>query len=275
MQAPLVYANDPKFEYHPGRWNTAAAMGGAAPGLPADPMARAKAIAAMSRGTLLAWDVVHGKPLWKVEHGFPWNGGTLATAGNLVFQGTYTGLFAAYRATDGKRLWSIETHRGIGAGPMTFTAGGHQYVAVLAGYGGSMGMATDTAFMREKMPHGVILAFKIGGKATLPPHRPIPLDKPQPSNGRFTPEQVATGAKFYGIYCTICHGGPVNPDLRRSALLQSKEAFQQVVIGGSLSQNGMASFAAYMKPEEVEGIRAYLNGQAKALLAADEKKSGK
>jgi quinohemoprotein ethanol dehydrogenase len=27
-----------------------------------------------------------GKPLWKVEHGFPWNGGTLATAGNLVFQ---------------------------------------------------------------------------------------------------------------------------------------------------------------------------------------------
>jgi quinohemoprotein ethanol dehydrogenase len=91
MQAPLVYANDPKFEFHPGRWNTAAAMGGAAPGLPADPVARAKAVAAMSRGTLLAWDVVKGKPLWKVEHGFPWNGGTLATAGNLVFQAIIPG----------------------------------------------------------------------------------------------------------------------------------------------------------------------------------------
>ncbi len=58
-----------------------------------------------------------------------------------------------------------------------------------------MGMATDTAFMREKMPNGVILAFKIGGKATLPPHQPIPLDRPQPSNERFTPAQVATGAR--------------------------------------------------------------------------------
>jgi len=28
----------------------------------------------------------------------------------------------------------------------------------------------------------------------------------------------------------------------------------------------MASFAAYLKPDEAEGIRAYLNGQAKALL---------
>jgi mono/diheme cytochrome c family protein len=120
----------------------------------------------------------------------------------------------------------------------------------------------------------VILAFKIGGKATLPPHRPIPLDKPQPSNERFTPEQVATGAKVYGTYCTICHGGPVNPDLRRSALLQSRDAFQQVVIGGSLSQNGMANFAAYMKPEDAEGIRAFLNGQAKALLQQEATKAG-
>ena len=57
--------------------------------------------------------------------------------------------------------------------------------------------------------------------------------------------------------------------MRRSALLQSREAFRNVVIGGALSQNGMASFAAYLKPEEAEGIRAYLNGQAKALLDSE------
>jgi len=120
-----------------------------------------------------------------------------------------------------------------------------------------------------------ILGWQIGGKAAALPHEIIPLDTPQPSSEVFTPAQIATGAKFYGAYCTICHGGPVNPDLRRSALLQSKDAFRQVVIGGSLSQNGMASFAAYMKPADAEGIRAYLNGQAQALLAEERKKTAR
>jgi hypothetical protein len=31
----------------------------------------------------------------------------------------------------------------------------------------------------------------------------------------------------------------------------------------------MASFAAYLKPEEAEGIRAYINQEAKALLQAE------
>ncbi len=71
------------------------------------------------------------------------------------------------------------------------------------------------------------------------------------------------------MYCTICHGGPVNPDLRRSRLLKEKDAWRTVVIDGALSPNGMASFAAYLKPEEAEGIRAYLNQEAKALLQAE------
>ena len=71
------------------------------------------------------------------------------------------------------------------------------------------------------------------------------------------------------MYCTICHGGPVNPDLRRSRLLTDKDAWQKVVMDGVLAPRGMASFAAYLKPEEAEGIRAYVNQQAKALLAAE------
>ena len=112
----------------------------------------------------------------------------------------------------------------------------------------------------------MIFAFKIGGKATPPAYTPIPLDKPTPSNESFTPAQIATGQKYFFQYCQICHGGPVNPDLRRSALLQDKEAFKAVVIDGALAPNGMASFAAYMKPEEAEGVRAYLNQRAKELL---------
>ena len=64
------------------------------------------------KGRLLAWDPVARKPRWTVEYGNYWNGGTLATAGNLVFQGTAAGDFIAYRATDGAKLWSSwATHR--------------------------------------------------------------------------------------------------------------------------------------------------------------------
>jgi mono/diheme cytochrome c family protein len=139
----------------------------------------------------------------------------------------------------------------------------------MAGYGGSMGMASASDFEKRKMPNGLIVAFKLGGKAQLPPYTPVPLNKPTPSSEHFSAAQIATGNKFFYMYCTICHGGPVNPDLRRSAMLSSKDAWQKVVLDGALSQNGMASFAAYLKPEEAEGIRAYLNQEARALLKAE------
>ena len=56
-------------------------------------------------GRLIAWDPVKQKEAWGQEHVSPWNGGTLTTAGNLVFQGTADGRFVAYNATTGEKLW--------------------------------------------------------------------------------------------------------------------------------------------------------------------------
>ena len=56
-------------------------------------------------GRLIAWDPVKQKEVWRQEHVSPWNGGTLTTAGNLVFQGTADGRFVAYNATKGEKLW--------------------------------------------------------------------------------------------------------------------------------------------------------------------------
>jgi len=269
MEHPLVYGDADPFEVHEGRWNTGVSFLAPPPmpGLPETPEGRRLALNAMVKGKLVAWDPVAQKPRWEIQRDWPWNGGTLATAGNLVFEGTARGQFEVYSADNGKKLWSFDTYRGTLAGPATYRVNGEQYVVVMAGYGGSMGMATDTPFMREKMPQGMILSFKLGGTAKLPPHEPIPLDPPTPSDETFTPAQVATGAKYFVTYCTICHGGPVNPDLRRSPLLRDKETFRAVVMDGALAQNGMASFKAYMSAADAEGIRAYLNGEAKALLA--------
>jgi len=269
MQVAMVYGHDENFTVRQGRWNTGVAYGGDIKDFPSDPVERSKALAAMQKGTLIAWDVKKGKPLWSVEHGFPWNGGTLATAGNLVFQGTYDGRFVAYSADTGKELWSYQGHRGIMAGPMTYEVNGEQYVAVMAGYGGSMGMASPLPNHAHRTPNGQILVFKLNGAAKVAPYEPVALPPANPSTDRFTDAQREEGAKWYGTYCAICHRGPVNPDPRRSQSLSDREVFQAIVIGGALEANGMVSFRDQLTPEQAESVRAYLSREAEKLKASE------
>ncbi|HEX4913665.1 MAG TPA: PQQ-dependent dehydrogenase, methanol/ethanol family, partial [Vicinamibacterales bacterium] len=86
------------------------------------------------KGRLLAWDPVARKPRWTAKYGNYWNGGTLATAGNLVFQGTAAGDFIAYNAATGEKLWSSWATTGIVAPPITYAIDGKQYVSVMAGW---------------------------------------------------------------------------------------------------------------------------------------------
>ena len=68
--------------------------------------------------------------------------GTLATAGGLVFFGESGGTFTALDSKTGNHAWHFETGQPWRASPMTYMAGGKQYV-VLAGEGGifSFGLA--------------------------------------------------------------------------------------------------------------------------------------
>ena len=84
-------------------------------------------------GELVAWDPVNQRKAWGLKETTPFNGGTLATGGGLVFAGNNSGLFRALDAKTGEVLWRMNLGSGIGAGPMTFTAGGKQYVAIVVG----------------------------------------------------------------------------------------------------------------------------------------------
>ena len=64
-------------------------------------------------GRLIAWDPVKQQQVWKQDYASPWNGGTLTTAGNLVFQGTADGRFVAYNAKTGDKLWESPTGTGV------------------------------------------------------------------------------------------------------------------------------------------------------------------
>jgi alcohol dehydrogenase (cytochrome c) len=84
-------------------------------------------------GELIAWDPVASKKVWGIKQDLPFNGGTLTTGGNLVFYGNLHGDFHAINAKDGKVLWKKNLGSGIGAGPITYSVNGKQYVAVVVG----------------------------------------------------------------------------------------------------------------------------------------------
>ncbi|MFB9265975.1 PQQ-dependent dehydrogenase, methanol/ethanol family [Bradyrhizobium erythrophlei] len=84
-------------------------------------------------GELVAWDPIANKKVWGIKEDLPFNGGTLTTAGNLVFAGNLHGDFRAIDAKNGKVLWSKNLGSGIGAGPVTYSVDGKQYVAIVVG----------------------------------------------------------------------------------------------------------------------------------------------
>jgi quinohemoprotein ethanol dehydrogenase len=226
------------------------------------------------RGTLLAWDPVAQKARWRAPLDKLWNGGVVSTAGNVVFQGAADGGFSAYDARTGARLWQQNVGMGIIASPMTYSVGGRQYVAVLAGYGGSAAVLSDIMNVGWKYtgPHR-LLAFALDQKAVLPPSAPMTLKVNVQDNPTevLDPGQIAMGKAMY-LACAACHGrnmvavgGPA-PDLRESPIPLSPEMFWSVVHDGALIERGMPRFDTFGKPE-IEALRQYIRDRARAALA--------
>ena len=82
---------------------------------------------------LVAWDPVQNKKIWGVKEKLPFIGGSLSTAGGLVFYGNYAGELKALDAKSGDILWRFSTGSGIAQGPITYKVDGQQYIAALSG----------------------------------------------------------------------------------------------------------------------------------------------
>ncbi|HWF08881.1 MAG TPA: PQQ-binding-like beta-propeller repeat protein [Bryobacteraceae bacterium] len=97
------------------------------------PTSTIPAIGPEGRGNILvAWDPIARKEKWRgLAAGFN-QGGTLATAGNLVFSSVNTKLYA-YNAETGQQVLELETGLSQMGPPMTFQIDGKQYVAVAGG----------------------------------------------------------------------------------------------------------------------------------------------
>lgn len=88
-----------------------------------------------SRKMLLAISPADGKKIWQYPQagrGNSW-GGTLSTAGGLLFFADDAESFEAVDAQTGQPLWHFNTGQSFSASPMTYAVDGVQYVAISAG----------------------------------------------------------------------------------------------------------------------------------------------
>ncbi len=262
----LVYipAQETPWIYRP----SAPVGGGVGQALPKD-----APVAPKWTGHLLAWDPVNQKEVWRVDDPGPANGGTLSTAGNLVFEGDVDGVFHAYDAATGKELWKTDLQSDPMAGPVSYTVDGEQYIAVSVGLGGGSGMISGSELLNSGPKQNIsrVVAFKIGGNVTLPPEPELNRTlNPPPLTA--SPQVVAKGAGLFGGNCASCHGmnaiAGILPDLRYTPLLDS-DAFYDVVMDGVLKENGMLPFPNLSK-DDVDAIRAYLISRAHQTMKGQQ-----
>jgi quinohemoprotein ethanol dehydrogenase len=228
-------------------------------------------------GSLQAWDPVAQKRVWSVPQQSPSNGGALSTAGMLVFQGQGDGRFIARAADTGKSLWSFDAQDGIVTAPITYLAGGRQYVALVTNFGGSAGVLGQMSSQMGwdyRSEHRRVLAFALGSNRRLPPAAPRQRS-PRADDPAFVVDaaKAEAGAGVYLRKCFVCHGlavvaGGTAPDLRRSSIPLSAAAFSAIVQKGGLVGRGMPRFQE-LTDADIEELRHYIRREVRATDTPD------
>jgi quinohemoprotein ethanol dehydrogenase len=217
-------------------------------------------------GRLIAWDPVQQKEVWRQEHASPWNGGTLTTAGNLVFQGSADGRFVAYNAKTGEKLWETPTASGIVAAPSTYLVDGKQYVSIAVGWGGFFGQITR--YTDIKGP-GTVYTFALGGSEKGP--EAAAREQGTLVQGvKYDAAQVQHGRLLYQSNCAACHGAPgalrggniKNLGYSAPEVIGNLDRF---VFNGPYGDRGMPDFTGVLTNEQLEQIKAFIQGNVDAL----------
>ena len=221
------------------------------------------------RGVLKAWDPIAGKVVWEQQTSQDFmllDGGTLSTAGGLVFAGREDGHFIVYDARSGKVLKDLDIGIAVQAAPMTYSVNGVQYVSVLCGHGGGANYIFSGTAGTQYVNEGKVLTFALDGAPVAP--KPAPKPKlppyPQPPPRTGTAQSLIAGRDLYLMHCARCHtlGVPaITPDLSRSNIVRSLDALKGVVLQGILQPRGMPRFSDVLNSTDVSNLQSYFIDQ--------------
>ncbi len=260
-----IYAHEPDWSFRdaPGVSNLAMSWGGNGP--PDQVLRDTLAPDPKPTGRLIAWDPISQAEKWRVNHeDVWWNGGVLTTAGDLVFQGGGSGIFAAYDASNGQKVWEVDLGTGIMASPVSYEVDGKQYISIVVGWGGPTGKGNQ--YTEEVYP-GTVYTFALDADAPYPDY---PKSEPKAlALFDFDADRAAIdqGAQLYIQHCAHCHGqvardtGGAIPDLGRinEAIYRS---FEDIVLKGVLTPVFMPNFSGVLTADEVQSIKSFVLYQA-------------
>jgi PQQ-dependent dehydrogenase (methanol/ethanol family) len=253
-----------------GYWNVGFdRMGNAPPKIPEADLA--VEIDKNFSGRLIAWDPLKREIRWAQENGRPNPGGTLSTAGGLVFNGQGTNV-QAFDAQTGKVMWSSQVQSGALAPPITYALDGEQYIAIAVGFGGGYAAEAGPVAHSWKVPNlSRVLVYKLGGTHQLPPLAQPDRVLPKPAAVTADATTIEQGQIVFQRHCSYCHGdglrtGGVTPDLRWSTE-NVHSMWQDIVIDGALASRGMVGFGEHVSPADAEAIRQYVLSEANRLYA--------
>ena len=219
-----------------------------------------------SVGVLKAWDPAHQKLVWERPLNTSWNGGVLSTAGGIVVQGDARGILTLYDAVFGRVLKTVDVGTSMMGAPMTYRAGGKQYIAVMAGYGGGPGLYSPFPEQTAAYKYGNtgrIVAFVLGGPQV--PKPPLfagpPIAEPPARTG--APAEIAHGEILYNRFCGRCHtfGRGILPDLRRLSSA-THAIFYDIVLKGLYAPMGMGRWDDVLSRKDAEDLHSFLVDQA-------------
>ena len=255
IETGMIYHESPRRDFEPGTWNIGVTFD--------TPDSKSNE---GYLGSLLAWDPVKQRSAWKIAHPNVYNGGTLATAGDLVFQGNGEAELVAYHAGTGQVLWKHFTGTAIIAPPVTYRIDGTQHVTVLAGWGGARGLGNPpSGKAQEYFQEGILYTFKLDGQGTPPSltrsSREIPDLR---AAGLVADAQEASrGRALYFEHCVFCHGpvdgqGGVIPDLATTPVAYHR-MWSQLVLDGILARSkGMPGFKGQLTENESRAIQQFV-----------------
>lgn len=217
-------------------------------------------------GRLIAWDPVNRKQAWSHEYVSPWNGGTLSTAGGLVFEGSADARLIAFNAKTGEKLWDTPTGTGVVAAPITYELDGKQYISVAAGWGGVYGLAEGAS---PTTATGTVYTYVLNGKAKMPEFAKFQVGSLL-TGVKYDPKDVEAGTGLYIANCVFCHGVPaVNkggnlPNLGYvdKAIIDNLDKF---IFNGPFTSMGMPDFTGKLTQDDVEKLKAFIQGTADAV----------
>jgi mono/diheme cytochrome c family protein len=172
-------------------------------------------------GVITAVNAVTGKTEWTyaIRAGMQ---SLLTTGGHLLFAGDAAGRFRALDQDTGRVLWEMNLGSAVTGYPVTFEAGGHQYVAVSTGFWLGDNFTPELVHGTQ----GTLFVFALpeaGIGRQGPPRAPvnpagraIEVDPASPPSrtvaaGVFSAAQAERGRAVYAESCAACHGASFAP----------------------------------------------------------------